>query len=95
MGCNDNRGMAFFSNKKLRRIRIEIDESELKSDSPEIQSRLNRIEENYGKLDEVLSGLEDRFENDESFLSLFPGGEEPVFDLPKKKKRKWRPRKPR
>ncbi len=87
--------MAFFTDKKLRRIRIKIDESELKSDSPEILNRLNRIEENYGKLDEVLSGLEDRFENDEAFLSLFPEGEEPVFDLPKKKKRKWRPRKPR
>ncbi len=87
--------MAFFTDKKLRRIRIKIDESELKSDSPEILNRLNRIEENYGKLDEVLSGLEDRFENDEAFLSLFPKGEEPVFDLPKKKKRKWRPRKPR
>ncbi|QEG23847.1 hypothetical protein [Mariniblastus fucicola] len=90
--------MAFFSDKKLRRIRITIDDSAIKSDSPEIQNRLDRIAENYGKLDEVLSGLEDRFENDEAFLSLFPevaDGEEPVFDLPKKKKRKWRPRKPR
>ena len=77
--------MAFFSEKKLRKIRIDIDDSALKSDSPEIQSRLDRIEENYGKLDDVLSDLENRFENDE----------EPIFDLPKKKKRKWRPRKPR
>ncbi len=87
--------MAFFSEKKLRRIRIEIDDSSLKSDSPEILNRLDRIEENYGKLDEVLTGLEDRFANDEDFLRLFPEGEEPVFELPKKKKRKWRPRKPR
>jgi len=87
--------MAFFSEKKLRRINIEIDDSALKSNSPEIQTRLDRIAENYVKLDEVLSGLENRFENDESFLGLFPEGEEPVFDLPKKKKRKWRPRKPR
>ena len=95
MGCNDNIVMAFFTEKKLRRIRIEIDDSALKSDSPEVQNRLERIEANYGKLDEVLSNLEDRFQNDEAFLSLFPEGEEPVFDLPKKKKRKWRPRKPR
>ena len=88
-------GMAFFTQKKLRRIRIENDDSALKSDSPEVQHRLERIEENYGKLDEVLTGLEDRFQNDEAFLSLFPEGEEPIFDLPKKKKRKWRPRKPR
>lgn len=87
--------MAFFSDKKLRKIRIEIDDSALKSDSPEIKTRLDRIANNYDKLDEVLSGLENRFENDEAFLSLFPEGEEPVFDLPKKKKRKWRPRKPR
>ena len=87
--------MAFFSEKKLRRVRIEIDDSAMKSDSPEIQSRMERIEANYGKLDEVLSKLEHRFENDESFLSLFPAGEEPIFELPKKKKRKWRPRKPR
>ena len=87
--------MAFFSEKKLRRVRIEIDDSAMKSDSPEIQSRMERIEANYGKLDEVLSKLERRFENDESFLSLFPAGEEPIFELPKKKKRKWRPRKPR
>ena len=87
--------MAFFSDKKLRKIRIEIDDSALKSDSPEIKTRLDRIANNYDKLDEVLSGLENRFENDEAFLSLFPESEEPVFDLPKKKKRKWRPRKPR
>ena len=87
--------MAFFSDKKLRRFRIEIDDSGMKSDSPEIQKRMDRIEENYGRLDEVLAELEDRFENDESFLSLFPEGAEPEFELPKKKKRKWRPRKPR
>lgn len=87
--------MAFFSEKKLRRFLIEIDDSGLRSDSPEIQKRMDRIEENYGRLNEVLASLEDRFENDDSFLSLFPDGVEQEFELPKKKKRKWRPRKPR
>jgi hypothetical protein len=94
-GCNDNIGMAFFSENKLRRFHIEIDDSALKSDSPEVQKRLDRIEENYEKLDEVLAGVEDLFQNDTSFMNLFPEGSEPDFDLPKKKKRKWRPRKPR
>lgn len=90
----DNVGMAFFSEKKLRRIRIEIDDDALKSDSPEIRKRLDRIEENYALLDDVLNGLEARFKNDESIVSLFAADDfvpEPVL----KKKRKWRPRKPR
>ncbi len=86
--------MAFFTEKKLRRVRIEIDSSTATADSPEIQKRLDRIAENYQKLDEVLDGVEARFENDESIKTLL-GDEAPAIESPKKKKRKWRPRKPR
>jgi len=87
--------MAFFTKKKLQRIRIEIDETGSTADSPEIQKRLSRIAENYAKLDEVLAGVEDRFQNDEAFQQLL-GDDVPVVEAPKKKKkRKWRPRKPR
>lgn len=91
---NENGGMAFFTKKKLRRIRIEIDPTVVTADSPEMQKRLDRIAENYQKLDEVLDGLEDRFKNDES-IKLLLGEEAPVIEPPKKKKRKWRSRKPR
>lgn len=91
---NENRDMAFFSKKKLRRIEIEIDPSTATADAPEMQKRLDRIAQNYQKLDEVLAGLEDRFKNDES-IKLLLGDEAPVIEAPKKKKRKWRPRKPR
>jgi len=86
--------MAFFTKKKLRRIRIEIDDSTATADSAEMQKRLDRIADNYQKLDEVLNGLEDRFKNDES-IKLLLGDEAPVVEAPKKKKHKWRPRNPR
>jgi hypothetical protein len=93
--ANDNKGMAFFSENKLRRIRIEIDDSALKSDSPEVLKRLSRIEENYARLDDVFEDLEDRFKNDDSIVKLLADHDEFVAEPVKKKKRKWRPRKPR
>ncbi len=90
--------MAFFSKKKLRRIKIEVDPSAVKSDSPEVVKRLERIDANYDRLNEILSNLELKFQEDSQFVQWLGDSdvEIPIEETKtKKRKRKWRPRKPR
>ncbi len=60
--------MAFFG-KSLAARKIEIKTGGQNSDCPEIQKRLDRIESNYTKLDEILNQLESRFELDDRVTS--------------------------
>lgn len=89
--------MPFFSAQKLKRRRIEIDRSEITSDSPEVQKRLGRIDANYQQLDSLLTDIEATISGDERLNQI--NASIKSVDLPIKKKsssRKWRrPNKPR
>lgn len=82
--------MAFFSPDKLKQTKIEIDSSQVSADSEIVQQRLERIQENYRQLDEVLAELESKIELDDR-LSALDDTEvdfEATFGI--KKKRKWK-----
>lgn len=72
--------MKFFG-KSLKSKQIEIDTSSVNSDSPELLKRLERIEGNYAKLDDILANLEARFELDDR---LATEAEDALDDLKKK-----------
>ncbi len=55
--------MAF--KKQTQRKRIEIDRTGVHGDSPEVRIRLERIERNYGALDQILTELESRIKLDD------------------------------
>jgi hypothetical protein len=89
----------FFSKKKLRPRRIEIDTATMTSESPEVAQRLSRIEDNYEQLDEIFAALESKFRSDERLAEI----DRTYVEAEKQsKKRRWRsksrsrrPRKPR
>ena len=87
--------MAFFSPEKLQRRRIEIDQSTATSDSPEIKRRLNRIEQNYQQLDEVLVDIENKLAQDERLAALDNQDVDFESEFGVKPKRKWRSAKKR
>lgn len=72
--------MAFFG-RSLKSKKIEIDPNSISSDSPEMQKRLDRIEGNYDKLDDILTHLETRFELDDRLATAY---DESVEKLKKK-----------
>lgn len=88
--------MAFFSEKKLARVKIEIDDGEMKSDSPEVLHRLERIESNYVRLNEILSSLELKFSADSQYIKwldeseIAEPNEQSAGSKGKRKKRKKR-----
>lgn len=51
--------------KKHKQIKIDIDTSTLAHDSPEVAKRLERIESNYAKFDEMMVELESRLPDKE------------------------------
>ena len=55
--------MAF---KKHSPKRIEIDTSTVSHDSPEVQKRLTRIEDNFARFDELYLEIEAKLPEDES-----------------------------
>ena len=55
--------MAFGKKYKPRKIKVES--APIDRDSPAVQQRLDRIERNYQKLDEILCELESRIELDD------------------------------
>lgn len=69
--------MAFGKKYKPRKLKIEV--ASVDRDSPAVQQRLDRIERNYKKLDEVLRDLESRIELDDRLTS-----DKGDFDRPKK-----------
>ena len=85
--------MPFFSAEKLKHRRIEIDRSEITSDSPEVQKRLSRIDANYQQLDSMLSDIESTISGDQRLSEIDASIK--TVEQAKKKKRKWRPNKPR
>jgi len=84
--------MTLFSSEKLRPRQIEIDDSAVNCDSPEMQKRLDRIARNYNQLDQVLVDLEAKLNTDERLAAL----DDKDFDFESefgiKPKRKWRSR---
>ena len=96
--------MNFFGAKRLKSREIEIAQSEISAESPEVRRRLDRISQNYDELDSILGQLEAKMKADDR-LSAFEGDDanfELTFGI--KRKRKWRstkskstgrPRKPR
>ena len=82
--------MAFFTADKLKRRRITIDPSAVSAQSPEVQNRLQRIDENYQAFDKLFADIEETIENDER-LREFNANLRAV-DLQPKKKKRWRSR---
>jgi len=62
--------MAFFSADKLKRRQITIDPSAVSAQSPEVQNRLQRIDENYQAFDELFADIEATIENDDRLREL-------------------------
>lgn len=60
--------MAFFG-KSLKSRKIVINQEATSSECPELRKRLDRIETNYSKLDEILEQLETQFSLDERLTS--------------------------
>ncbi len=87
--------MTFFSPEKLKRRRIEIDESSVCSKSADVQKRLNRIEANYKELDDILVDLEARIKADERLNAIDDANVDFEATFGVKKKRKWNPAKPK
>lgn len=85
--------MAFFSPEKLQPRQIEIDESTADCDSPDIQRRLDRIEQNYRRLDAVLIDIEDKLSKDDRLAALDNDQIDFESEFGIKPKRKWRPAK--
>ena len=82
--------MAFFTADKLKRRQITIDPSAVSAQSPEVQNRLQRIDENYQAFDELFADIEATIENDDR-LREFNANLRAV-DLKPKKKSRWRSR---
>lgn len=82
--------MAFFTSDKLKRRRIQIDPSAVSAKSPEVQNRLQRIDENYQAFDELFEDIQATIENDDR-LREFNANLRAV-DLQPKKKKRWRGR---
>ena len=82
--------MAFFTADKLKRRTITVDPSTVSAQSPEVQNRLRRIDENYQAFDELFADIETTIENDDR-LREFNANLRAV-DLQPKKKKRWRSR---
>ena len=84
--------MTFFNKKKLRPRPIEIDRTAISSNSPEIQQRLDRIEDNYQRLDSILADVETKIRSDERLNAIDQSITEIEVEVDGRK-RKWRSRK--
>ena len=82
--------MAFFSKQKLQPRRIEVDDSGVSSQSPEVQGRLQRIDDNYQAFDELFANVQATIENDDSMREF--NANLKAADLQPKKKGRWRSR---
>ena len=82
--------MAFFPQQKLQPRRIEIDHSGVSSQSPEVQDRLQRIDDNYQAFDELFADVQATIESDERLREF--NAHLKVADLQPKKKGRWRSR---
>ncbi len=73
-----------FMFKKYRSQSITIDTSGTSATSPDVEKRLQRIQQNYAKLDEILIDLETRIEMDDRLTeSVVPEAEAPLPRKPR------------
>ncbi len=86
--------MTFFNQKKSRSTPIEIDTTGLSSDSLEVRQQLDRIEDNYRRLDLILADVEHKIRSDERLNAIDQSITEIEIEVDGRKK-KWRPRKPK
>lgn len=86
--------MTFFSAKKLKPRKIKVDADRINSKSPEVQQRLDRIQDNYQQLDSILAELEAKIQNDERLKAMDDAYVEFESADGGKRKRKWRSGKP-
>ena len=82
--------MAFFTADKLKPRRITIDPSAVSAQSPDVQNRLQRIDENYQAFDELFADIEATIENDDRLREF--NANLRAADLQPKKKSRWRSR---
>ena len=82
--------MAFFTADKLKPRRITIDPSAVSAQSPDVQNRLQRIDENYQAFDELFADIEATIEKDERLREF--NANLRAADLQPKKKSRWRSR---
>lgn len=82
--------MAFFPNNRLKPRHIEIDRSTISAQSPEVQSRLQRIDANFHEFDELFADVQATIENDDQLREF--NAHLKVADLEPKKKSRWRSR---
>ena len=78
--------MAFFG-KSLAPRKIDVDTESTSANSPEMQKRLDRIETNYSKLEEILLQLETRFEMDDRLAAEHQNDVDQLRKIRKKKPR--------
>eukprot|EP01043_Picozoa_sp_COSAG02_P099726 COSAG02_NODE_35835_length_462_cov_1.308540_1_plen_74_part_10 len=64
--------MSLFSTNQLKSRKIEIAQSQVGAESPEVRKRLDRISQNYDELDSILEQLEAKMQADDR-LSAFEG----------------------
>jgi len=82
--------MAFFTADKLKRRQITVDPSAVSAQSPEVQNRLQRIDDNYQAFDELFADIESRIEDDDRLREF--NANLRAADLQPKKKKRWRSR---
>ena len=63
--------------KKYQSRRITIDTQGTSADSPDVQKRLERIRQNYLRLDEILVELETRIEFDDRLAEIMEHDQDP------------------
>ena len=56
--------MSLFSTNQLKSRKIEIAQSQVCAESPEVRKRLDRISQNYEELDSILEQLEAKMQAD-------------------------------
>ena len=86
--------MTFFNPKKSRSRQIEIDPARLSSESPEVRRQLDRIEDNYRRLDLMFADVELKIRSDARLNAIDQSITEIEIEVDGRK-RKWRSRKPK
>jgi hypothetical protein len=81
--------MTYFSQPKSKKI--EVDPHAVSSRSPAVQQRIDRIVENYQRLDLMLSEIESKIQNDQRLNEI----DQSILEIELQvdgRRRKWRPR---
>ena len=86
--------MTFFSQKKSPAREVEKESTNLSSDSPEVQQQLDRIADNYRRLDLILSDVENKIQSDDRLSAIDQTIVEVEVEVDGRKK-KWRPKRPK